>query len=133
MGDVHFDFNTDYHSPNKIFLLVGNGTAWDVYPDRPMSIPEFLKMMRTVFNLDHFQDSETEKFRIFWDEPTSSYMQFHRYVLETDDQFTARQQRLRKAGDRQARRQTMEQQAASIIDAIPEHLKELVRNKIGGR
>jgi hypothetical protein len=123
------DFPTDYHSPNKIF--VGNAsTFWDVYPDRPMSAAEYLAMITDLCcDLD---DTDTVKYRFLWD-GDSDYIKIGRYQLETDAQFSTRQHRLSSATAVKQRRAELEAEATEIIDQIPQHLRDMIRNKLGGQ
>lgn len=128
MQNLNFDFCTDYHSPDKIFVSDSEGTAWDVYPEQPMSALEYLRMI-TVFCTD-MVDTDTVKYRISWDGDSNCIL-VGRYVLETDEQFVKRQQRLIAARTAKQKRVELETEADLLVRQIPMHLRDLIRNKLG--
>jgi hypothetical protein len=127
MNELKFDFCTDYHSPDRIFVSDSEGTAWDVYPDQPMSALQYLRMI-TEFCTD-LVDTDTVKYRISW-EGDSNYIRVGRYVLETDEQFNKRQQRLIAASTIKQKRAELENEADLVVQQIPMHLRDLIRNKL---
>lgn len=124
-----FDFPTSYNSPEKIFLG-GSSAAWDVYPDRPMSANEFLNMIKHLcYDL---VDTETVKYRFLWD-GDNDYINIGRYELETDQQFKVRQQRLQTSEALKRQNAELEAEANHVLEQIPAHLRDLIRNKLGDK
>lgn len=129
MKDAKFDFPTSQDSLDKIFL--GDmSTAWDVYPDNPMSATDFLDMISELCAA--LKDTETVKYRFVW-EGGSSYIKVGRYEIETVQQFSMRQQRLQAASMLKHVNAELEAEVNRVIEQIPAHLRHAVRAKLADK